>query len=30
MRESLREYGPIESRVLDGFAVDPAELFAED
>jgi Uma2 family endonuclease len=30
LRESLREYGPIESRVLEGFAVDPGELFAED
>jgi Uma2 family endonuclease len=30
LRESLREYGPIASSVLEGFAVDPAELFAED
>jgi hypothetical protein len=30
MRESLREYGPIESRVLGGFAIDPAEFLEED
>jgi Uma2 family endonuclease len=30
LRESLREYGPIASSVLEGFSVDPKELFAED
>ena len=29
LRESLREYGRIESRVLEGFVVDPKELFAD-
>jgi Uma2 family endonuclease len=29
LRERLREYGPIESRVLEGFVVAPLELFAE-
>jgi Uma2 family endonuclease len=29
LRESLREYGPIESSVLEGFTVDPGELFAD-
>lgn len=29
LRESVREYGPIESRVLEGFTVEPTELFAE-
>lgn len=29
LRESLREYGRIESRVLEGFAVLPEELFAD-
>ena len=29
LRERGREYGPIRSRVLEGFAVDPAKLFAD-
>jgi len=29
LRERLREYGPIASGVLEGFAVDPKELFAD-
>jgi len=29
LRESVRDYGPIASRILEGFAVDPEELFAE-
>ena len=29
LRERGREYGPIGSRVLEGFAVDPARLFAD-
>jgi Uma2 family endonuclease len=28
LRERLREYGPIASRVLEGFIVEPKELFA--
>jgi Uma2 family endonuclease len=30
LRERLRDYGPIESGALPGFAVDPAELFAKE
>jgi Uma2 family endonuclease len=29
LRDPLRDYGPIPSRVLEGFIVDPMELFAE-
>jgi Uma2 family endonuclease len=29
LRDPPREYGPISSRVLEGFAVDPRELFAD-
>jgi Uma2 family endonuclease len=28
LRERLREYGPIASKVLDGFIIEPKELFA--
>jgi Uma2 family endonuclease len=30
LRDPDREYGPVESCVLAGFAVDPARLFADD
>jgi Uma2 family endonuclease len=29
LRESMRDYSPISSHVLEGFVVDPKELFAE-
>ena len=29
LRESPRDYGPIASRVIKGFSVDPSRLFAE-
>jgi hypothetical protein len=29
LRERLRGYGPIASRVLEGFVVEPRELFAD-
>jgi Uma2 family endonuclease len=29
LREPLREYGPIASKVLEGFVIEPKELFAD-
>jgi Uma2 family endonuclease len=29
LRESPRDYGPIASRVIEGFSVNPSRLFAE-
>jgi len=29
LRDPLREYGPIESKVLEGFVVEPAKLFED-
>jgi Uma2 family endonuclease len=29
LREELRDYSPVASRVLEGFVVEPGELFAE-
>ncbi len=29
LREPGRDYGPVSSRILEGFSFDPAELFAE-
>ena len=30
LRDPVREYGPVASRVLEGFSVEPGRLFAED
>jgi hypothetical protein len=29
LRETVHDWSPIESRVLEGFVVEPEELFAE-